>query len=284
MNVPMPIPEVSALVARCWMIAEKHARDLIAKKYHDEPEECITNLFRGEFRQTVDEANSTEAVHNAFLHDLESAFPYLPHSDVLKNLANGISATTTWHPHGTESKSGGDLGIVLVRPNITDQGSSLYVEDNYQCGLLCQAKINIRADETHKPKWHGFSSKNQKDVLSTRLNYLSLLLYEYADVERHFLKPFGWQLCHDYKFHEVEGWLNSGQFPERLTSEEIITLLAKAEIGTDDKQIIKECIGPSVRDTLIVKIGWPPGKKPPAQIQVSHKMEQEQQHIHLYQQ
>jgi hypothetical protein len=74
-----------------------------------------------------------------------------------------------------------------------------------------------------------------------------------------------------------------GQFPNLLTSEKIISLLGKAKIGTDDKQIIEQYICPRVRDTLIIKIGWPPGEEPPDQIWVSHKIVKKQ-HVYLYQQ
>ena len=285
MKALMPIPKVTTLVASCWMNAEKNVRDLLAKQYLDKGEEFITELFHGKFRQAVVEASSTRAVQDAFLHDLESAFPALQHFGDLKRLANGISATTTLHPRETEKKSGGDIGIVFVRPNVTEQMPSILdVDPEYHRGLLCQAKIKRRAAKNSKPKWGDFTD-NQKKVLLTRLNYLSLLLYEYKDNARHRLAPFGWQLCHNAKFHEVEQWLKSGRFPDLLTSERIISLLGKAKIGTDDKHIIEQCICPCVRDTLIVKIGWPPGEEPPAQIHVSHQLEQEQkQYIHLYQQ
>jgi hypothetical protein len=230
MNVPMDIPEVTTLVAHCWMNAENEVRHLLAQRYLDKNEEFITELFHGEFRRTVDEASSTGAVQDAFLHDLESAFPDLQHSVDLNSLANGISATTTLHSRETERKSGGDLGIVFVRPNVTEQiPSILDVDPEYHRGLLCQAKIKRRASGIRKPEWGGFASENQKAVLRTRLNYLSLLLYEYTDAERHLLAPFGWQLCHDAKIHEVEQWLKSGQFPNLLTSKKIISLLGKAK-------------------------------------------------------
>ncbi len=285
MKALMPIPKVTTLVARCWMNAENDVRDLLAKRYIDSNEEFITKLFHGEFRRAVDEASSTVAVQDAFLHDLESAFPDLQHSGDLNRLANGISATTTLHSLETEKKSGGDIGIVFVRPNVTKQMPSILdVDPEYHRGLLCQAKIKRRATGKSKPKWGDFTP-NQRTVLRTRLNYLSLLLYEYKDDARHLLAPFGWQLCYNVKFYEVEKWLKSGQFPDLWTSERIISLLGEAKIGTDDKQIIEQCICPCVRDTLIVKIGWPPGEEPPAQIHVSHQMEQEQkQYIHLYQQ
>ena len=103
--------------------------------------------------------------------------------------------------------------------------SILNVDPEYHRGLLCQAKIKRRASRKCKSEWGGFASDNQRAVLRTRLNDLSLLLYEYTDADRHLLAPFGWQLCGGAQFEDVEQWLKSGQFPDRQTSDKIIALL-----------------------------------------------------------
>src|SRR2546425_5062755 len=108
----MPIPNVTALLAKCWSSAEIQARELLAQRYFDKDEEFITQLFHGEFRATIEEAAGVGAVKRAFLTDLKSHFPKLQHSGDLERLATGISATVTLHPHEVERKTGGDLGLV----------------------------------------------------------------------------------------------------------------------------------------------------------------------------
>jgi hypothetical protein len=109
------------------------------------------------------------------------------------------------------------------------------------------------------------------------MDYSTLLLYEYADEQRHSLAPFRWQSMSRARFAEVEQWIRSGRFPGLLGSEAIITQLGSAEIGTDDRVIIDEWISPRVRETLVIKVGWPPGHEPPAQVRISVRWEQEQQ-------
>lgn len=264
------------------MKAENDARELLAKRYLDKDEKFITELFHGEFRASVKEANATGGVSDAFVRDVRSAFPHLAHSSDLYGFASGISASTTLHPGETESRTGGDLGILLIRPNITESTPAvLDVDANYRRGLLCQAKIKRRGSKKRKSHWGEFSQK-QKTILPGRLAFLSLLLYEYTDGERRKLAPFHWQLCRDVEFQEVKNWLRTGRFPDLITSDKLISLLASAEIGTHNREIIDQCISPPVRDTLVVKIGWPPGQEPPSSFNALHS-EQQKQHVHLYQ-
>ena len=255
----MPIPNVSALVAKCWSGAETQARELLAQRYFDKNEDFITELFHGEFRATTERAAGAGAVKQAFLTDLKSHFPQLRDSGDLERLATGVSATATLHPREVEGKTGGDLGLVLIRPNINShrfEQSILIVDQDYRRGLLCQAKIKRR-----NAQWGSFTP-NQRKILPERMDYLVLLLYEYEDAQRRSLLPFQWQVCAGMNFNDVDEWLKSDAFPGRMDSDKIVRLLGNDKIGTNDKRVIDEYIAPKVRDTLVVRIGWPPPGPP----------------------
>lgn len=275
MSQPMPIPKITTVVTECWMQAETETRTRLANHHPDEDEEFITKLFQGEFRSVVEKSNNSGDIKTAFLHDIETQFPSHRNSSELLTLANDISATVTFHPKMVEGTTKGDLGITFVRPNITANSSNplmLDIDDNYQRGLLCQAKIKRRPSKNKKSKWGSFD-KEQKDIVNERSPYLALLLYEYIDIQRKNLKSFGWQLCGGAKFKDIIKWLSEDTFPDRTTSETIISCLGNDIIGTKDKDIIKQFINPDVRSSLIIKIGWP---KPPGQVYVTNNIQQEQ--------
>jgi len=280
----MPIPNVTALVATCWSNAETQARALLAQRYFDKDEEFITQLFHGEFRVTIEGAAGSGAVKQAFLTDLKSHFPQL-HSGDLERLATGVSATATLHPREVEGNTGGDLGLVLIRPNVNAhrfKQSMLSVDQEYCRGLLCQAKIKRRMSRCHNPQWGGFTP-NQRKILPNRMGYPALLLYEYKDTQRRSLLPFQWQICVGMKFDDVEEWLKSDAFPAHMGSDKIIRLLGNNKIGTDDKCIIDEYIAPTVRDTLVVWVGRPPDQGPPLDFHLQHRTYQRQtQSVHTH--
>jgi hypothetical protein len=285
MTLAMPIPNVTALVVKCWSSAETQARELLAHRYFDKDEEFITQLFHSEFRVTIEEAAGAGAVKQAFLTDLKSHFPRLRRSGDLERLASGVSATATLHPREVEGKTGGDLGLVLIRPNINSrrlERSMLIVDQDYRRGLLCQAKIKRRMSQGRNAQWGGFTP-NQRKILPDRMSYLALLLYEYEDAQRRSLLPFQWQVCAETKFDDVEEWLKSDAFPDRIGSDKIIQLLGDDKVGTEDKSIIDRYIAPSVRDTLTVWIGWPAGHVPPPYFHLRHRAYQKQtQSVHVH--
>jgi len=280
-SAPMPIPNVTKLLANCWAEAEKSLLLLFSERHHDMDEVFITDLFRGEFRRTVQLASSRGEVKHAFLHDLEHAFPLLQNSAHLEALAIGISATVFHHPPNTEAKTGGDIGIVIIRPSVTEHfQSGLEVDLGYMRGLLCQAKVTQRQTANGKTKW-GELKENQKTSFPDRLQYLSLLLYRYIDNKRQDLAPFQWQMCANYEFKDIIHWLKSDEFPDLQSSESILMSLGNGVIGTDDRHVVREFIAPPVRNSLIVKIGWPPGQEPPSNV---HILQEEEQYVRVYRQ
>lgn len=272
---PMPIPKIADVVTNCWIRAEKKTRKLLADRHFDKDEEFITELFHGEFRCTVDKASEAGNIKEAFLQDLREQFPDIRDSFELEIIASGITANVSKHPKSIEGESGGDLGITFIRPNVTAcdaDPSVLNIDDDYRRGLLCQAKIKRRPSKGHKSCWGSFTT-NQKKILPERLKYLSLLLYEYEDEQRHNLNPFSWQLCNGVQLDKVENWLKNGVFQNLTTSDRIIKMIGNDKIGTDDKIILKQYIDPEIRRALVVKIGWPPDKKPPSQVTIERNIQ-----------
>lgn len=140
---PMSIPSVANLIVNCWIEAENKLRNLLKKKYWSKGEEFITELFHGELREIVTKAAKDGEVEAAFLKDLQSQFPELKYSSCLENIAYGIEASTILHPRHIETKTGGDLGILLIRPSVARsfEGGALTIDHEYCRGLLCQAKL-----------------------------------------------------------------------------------------------------------------------------------------------
>lgn len=274
---PMPIPEITRTIVNCWMSAEVETRRLLSERHPDKDEEFITDFFHGELRNAVKKANSSKYIKDAFLRDLGDQFSDIRNSFELEEIAKGITATVTKHSREVEgSKTGGDIGITIIRPSVIADSfdpSLLHIE-YYQRGLLCQAKIKRRPTKSRKRSYWDTIKGNQMNILSNHLDYLSLLLYEYNDVQRQNLRPFGWQLCIGYNLDEINTWFSKKEFPNRIDSEKIISKLGNDLIGTDDIDIIKQFINPKVRPSLIFRIGWP---KPPEKVRVTRNIQHKQE-------
>lgn len=200
-------------------------------------------------------------------------------------IAGGIRATTVFHNRDLEKKTGSDLGIVLVRPNLHHRNfdkSTLIIDREYQRGLMAQAKLKSRKTPSRRSIWRSLTP-NQKRVLPPHLGHLSLILYEYSDTERLSLLPFRWQLCHQASIYEIGTWLRKDDFPSLKNSSGIIRLLGNDSIGTADKNIIQEHICPKVRRSLMIHIGWPPDAGPPLEIKLWRQTNSKERAVlHLY--
>jgi hypothetical protein len=258
----LKIPALAALIAESWTRAEQSLRERVRQESPDRDEEIITDLFHTALEAEFSRVSALGSVERAFQADLRRALPGIPAASVSR-LADGLIAMVHFHPREVESRSGGDFGLVLIRPEVNYakySRSALTIEHDCQRGLLCQAKV-FRRNST----WGSFSRK-QRSVLQARLNYLSLVLYRYRDQdgERRDLWPFGWQLTRDASIRDVAGWLRNDQFPKLEDSRGIISALAEDRIGTDDKQVIAEQIAPPLRPSMEIKILWRDGKGPGA--------------------
>lgn len=225
-------------------------------------------------RESLEDASQAKKVENAFLIDLQAQFPQLRYEKELKSIADGIQARTIRHSKRIEGKTGGDFGLLVIRPSVTvtydtrrtisrfETNIRIRIHKEYCCGLLCQAKLGGCSSQNRRNKW-GKLTQNQKRVIPERIDYLSLILYEYLDEERYNLDSFHWQLCKGANIEDIEDWLKSGNFPNKDTSDGIIEQLCSGNIGTDQLEIINNYISPKMKKSFVIKVGWAPGKEPP---------------------
>jgi hypothetical protein len=245
-------PNLDKLISNCWSNAEIALRNQVREKYRDRDEEQITDLFHAELEIVLGVASKERLVEKAFLRDLGKAFPHIRESWLSSRVSRRLVATVSFHARDVEKKTGGDVGIVLVRPDIQQIGYWLMVHRERKRGLLCQSKI-LRRDS----KW-GPLTKHQTKALRGKLSYLALLLYRYSDQdgERRELLPFSWQPAHKAKMQEINRWLAHNNFPDLQDSGQILRKLANGEIGTSDLKLIEKDVTPPQRPSLVIEVSW----------------------------
>jgi hypothetical protein len=173
--------------------AEITAKDYIKEYHHDADEEFITDLLHDHIKRELQKASDTKLIQDAFLNDLKSALPHRAAFDFnfdrkLRWKAQGLIADIILHNKREEGRTGGDFGIVIVRPRIHAMSDSLVIKKGRESGLLCQAKLMNRND-----KWRRLG-KNQKKTLPNHLDFVSLVLYSYFDKKRSELNPCGMEV------------------------------------------------------------------------------------------
>ena len=234
-------------------------------------EEAITQNFHARFAESLRSASSNKRIEAAFAKDLAASslarVRFNPQS-----IARSLVAEVTLHKRKTEGKTGGDLGIVIMQPNVQLQNFSLEIS-RYKRGLLTQAKLKRHCG------WPSFSA-NQRKVLPGRLGYLALLLYSYADEARRELMPFAWQLGARNSWSELERMLREDTL-EPVNSTKIINDLSAGRIGTADNSIIENTICPDHNAFLTLVIDWPPGEAPASRLNVLSRYQTTEQRLFL---
>lgn len=249
----LQIPNTLGVLITGWALAEENLRYVIAACYPGADEEFITQMFHGKYGAILSYASQCKNIENAFLQDLQEAFPELRQEP--QEIATGLIAEITLHKKATEKITGGDIGILIVRPHVHDDGDYLKISD-YRRGLLCQAKL-----KNQKGNWGRFTPRQVK-VLPEKLSYLSLLLYSYTDDARRNLNPFQWQFCDRLKFSEIQDCLKTDKFTGLVTSDQIIANLGSGNVGTDNDDIIDSIISPSKHRVLTIRVTWPDDRRP----------------------
>lgn len=265
MNEDLKIPHTAALIASCWDEAERALQDEIRENCPGIDEEHITQTFHAKLAASLQAASKDKKIEAAFKEDL-AASPLLDiHSPVQfdpRQLARNLEAYVVLHKRKTEEKTAGDLGIVLIRPNVRLLFSNLRVS-SLRRGLLTQAKLK-------GPRgWNKFT-RNQKTILPERLSYFALLLYKYNDESYRELNPFTWVLGRGASLDQLERMLQENNL-DGLKSNDIIKSLASARIGTSDKTTIDDIIAPSFNSSLTIVIDWPPDKSPSSHVRVTSR-------------
>ena len=271
---PMPISNVGGVIIRCWMNAEEAVCNNLPR---DSDEDQITNLFRGELEKELEKASNSGGVEAAFVRDLQEGFPDFDAYELRTKIARGLVATVAFHPRHVEGKTGGDLGIEFVRPDVQKSfgRSEVGVRGDYRRGLLCQAKLLGRDSS-----W-GTLTKAQKNNLPDKLKYSGLLLYKYLDEARRKLHPFEWQLTSGTSIDDVLQWLRSDVFPALKKSREVLDALVNGRIGTDVPEVIERDITPPLKRTsLTIRVHWKDDNAPPTGVYLRKKTQTHtRQHI-----
>ncbi len=255
------INSVLTVIGVCWSRAEASIRRVIKTRHFDLDEEVISVLFFGELRHQLKKASDLGQVEEAFLQDLMRTFSFSRiASGYLRHYSQGLIAEVTMHPRYVEQTTGGDFGLSLVRPVVTDRGDFLEVEeDDCERGLICQAKVRRR--DGH---W-GDLTPTQRTTLKDRTDYLAICLYDYADPERKKLKPFQWQVCKGTSIGDVTTWVRQDTFPSTIESTALITRLGTGQIGTSDPVALREVIHPEHQrgriPSIVIRVTWR-GDKP----------------------
>lgn len=260
------IPETLKIISNCWVNAElkvlEYSADLPSSY-----EETITELLYRELKINLKNATKEKLLEKAFCSDLKKVNKNLSTND-LRGLIKGFGAKIIYHPRSVEEKTGGDMGLIIIRPQMIN---NRFV--NHQQGLLCQIKRRSKTG-----KW-GHLSENQKEIFNPTPDYLVLLLYSFLK-NHNSLNPFDWQLCKGFELKEIESWFKTnGVFPTLINSKELIHQLGEGHIGTGDEKIIKEKIISSGTQNFQIKIGWPDGSGPDPKILLNkHKTCSQQVH------
>ena len=153
------IPYTLDVISSCWKEAEESLRADISEDYPNANEEFITQMFHGKLSKFLKIASKERRIETSFRRDIENAFPMIQNYDVYK-ISNGLIADVVLHKRKTEMVTGGDIGLIINRPNIELQTYRNVVKvDFYRNGLLCQAKLK-------KPngRWNTFTEIGRAHV------------------------------------------------------------------------------------------------------------------------
>lgn len=260
------IPCTLMTIVQSWEAAEQGIRDNVLRHGPGLDETEITSRFHEAFARKLDEASQEQRIETAFLEDLRSAsLDDDIDEDELRRIATGLIAEATLHPTETERKTGGDLGLVIVRPSVTRGDDRIVVSARHKRGLLCQAKLKY----VRRP-W-GKLKRNQEEVLPKRIPYLRLLLYRYLDPDSRMLAAFSWQVCAGHSLADMKTWLKKGSFPGLIGSRDILMALGSDKIGTSDPLMLDKIVAPTKSRYIVVRIDWPDGHPPETSVQVFAK-------------
>jgi hypothetical protein len=157
-----------------------------------------------------------------------------------------------------EARTGGDFGLLIIEPQFQVQwGAQLDLQrGGLKRGLLVQAKRRFR-----NGRWNQLT-KAQVKLLPPRMPYTALLRYEFLDPKRRNLRKFDWHSMAGLAVSEVIQWLVSGDFPNAVSTSEIVAGLSQGEYGTDDQDIIARDICPDAGSYVVIEVDWKDGEDP----------------------
>ncbi len=181
--IPLKLTKTTQAVSDCWIEAEGKLREQIKCAFPHAHENDVTVLFQVELAGSLRLASECGRFQRALLEDLERTHPTAKSNNQFADIAKGLVAEVRFHDRTTEAKSGGDFGLVVARPSVSQISDMLRI-DGVKRGLLCQAKMRRQGG-----RW-GSLTPSQRRLLAGRTRFLALVLYEYSDADRHALNPF----------------------------------------------------------------------------------------------
>jgi hypothetical protein len=158
----------------------------------------------------------------------------------------------------------------------------LQIDRDHATGLLAQAKLGVRKDDTvGKFKWNRFTT-SQKNLFPDLSEFYSLLLYRLSGQNCNKLQDFAWQLCKGHSFEQLKNYLKSDTFPTEVSSSEVLRALFARKIGTENADTIEKLIDPSGPkfEAIDIHIYWPDGSGPPPSVEI---IQQHHTVQHVYQ-
>lgn len=251
----LQIPTTLKIVCACWKQAEAALQEEIREYAPNKHEEFIIERFHAKFAEALTKASNDNLIARAFFCDLKAASAYSDISDNdLAMIANGLIAELSLHEKSTERRTGGDMGLMIIRPQLTRSHDVIKISD-YRRGILCQAKMKDKDG-----KWGQFT-RTQRSLLPNRMEYLGLWLYSYKDEARRVLNDFQWYICRKGEtLEQVIDYLKKDQFPKLVASEKTLVAVGYGAIGTDNDKILDEVISPAKNPALTIKISWRDGR------------------------
>ena len=181
--------------------------------------------------------------------------------DISKS-ADGLIADIVLHNKEQEGKTGGDFGLIVLRPQIQIRQNSIVIKKGVSSGLLCQAKLK-NADG----KW-GPLQPSQERALSQYKDFYSFVLYSYKNESRNLLNPIHWKVCRDSVKSEIIKSFKTDDFDKLESVSNILMSLGQSKIGTRDDEIIKEIISPGKNQVLEIKIFKPKDRDPKKEVKI----------------
>jgi len=263
-------------IADSFAKAEASVRNIVQTIRPNAEEVALTNDLERELANELTLASSKGQVARSFAEDLKATFPFT-NPYVFQTAASGLVAEVSWHGQNVEKRTGGDFGLVLVRPCVEVRGDRLTILSGRRNGILVQAKR-----KRPKRQWGRLTTK-QQTLFATFRSYGCLLLYRFLDAGT--LAPFQWQLLRRRRLRTVNTWLAEDRFPNCHGSVAFINMLGTGSIGTSSLKVIKDSIIARSTRTLVISIDWPNGKPPSANISIafcpSFDTNTERTHVHL---
>lgn len=260
----IPITNTLKAISNSIVNAEQELKEQVKTHYHEANEEILTFMFYSHIKHNFKKLNDLKTIEQEFFKDLKNATRswnlrgFKSTDNVDKDLhqkASGLIAEIVLHNKQEEGKSGGDFGLVVIHPIVTHQSNShgnevIEIKKGGMSGLLCQAKLKSKTS-----KW-GKLTDNQSDVLKDRLDYTSIVLYSYDDINRSELNPILWSICKGKSISALEEMLKEDKIDNMISTGQVIVQLGKKSIGTTNKKIIEEIISASAWPSLEIKIKW----------------------------